>query len=168
MVRSTLVILALGALGISTSTAQNFQQLTNDQVWKPFIKTFSEHDTEGFMALHSTDLVRSARESNTVLNWEQYFSNTRKSQERDKISNRKRTIDLRFTERIASEERAIDVGIYQTTYLQPDGTSQSFYGKFLVVLRKENGIWKILVDTDSSEGGTIDANSFWSAKPMDQ
>lgn len=147
---------------------QDRQKEINDQVWKPFIKTFAENDTEGFMALHSKDLVRSARESNTVLNWEQYFSNSKKSQERDKSSNRKRNIDLRFTERIVSDNRAIEVGIYKTTYLLADGTSQSYYGKFLVVLRKENGIWRILVDTDSSEGGTIDEKSYLSAKAIDQ
>jgi ketosteroid isomerase-like protein len=71
-------------------------------------------------------------------------------------------------ERVSSDEQAIDVGIYKTSYILSDGSTQSYYGKFLAVLRKENDIWKILVDTDSSEGGTIDEKSFLSANAMDE
>ena len=90
----------------------------------------------------------------------------KKSGDRDKASKRKRSIELRFSERMASENQALDVGIYKTTYFNVDGSTISFYGKFLVVLRKENGIWKILVDTDSSENGTIDEKSFLLAEEM--
>ena len=148
--------------------AQNPQNTINDQVWKPFIKTFNEHDTDGFMNLHSKDLVRSARDGKSVLNWDQYFANGKKSEERNKTSNRKRKIELRFTERMTNGDQAVDVGIYKTSNILPDGSAQNYYGKFLVVLRKENGIWKILVDTDSSEGGTIDEKSFLAAKPMEE
>ena len=148
------------------ANAQTVQSEINNQVWKPFIKSFSEHDADGFMALHSKDLVRSPRDAKTVLNWDQYFEGSKKSAERDKMANRKRQIELRFTERMASNGQAIDVGIYKTTYINADGTIRDFYGKFLVVLRKENGVWKILVDTDSSEGGTVDEKSFLAASEM--
>ena len=64
-------------------------------------------------------------------------------------------------------ELAIDVGIYKTTYLPQESEPRSFYGKFLVVLRKENTHWKILVDTDSSEGRTISEDDFIAANPME-
>ena len=148
--------------------AQNPQKAINEQVWTPFIKTFNENDTDGFMNLHSKDLVRSARDGKSVLNWDQYYANGKKSEERNKTSNRKRKIELRFTERMANEDQAVEVGIYKTSNILPDGSEQNYYGKFLVVLRKENGTWKILVDTDSSEGGTIDEKSFLAAKPMEE
>jgi ketosteroid isomerase-like protein len=146
---------------------QDIQKEISNQVWKPFIKTFTEYDTEGFMALHSKDLIRSSRDGNSVLEWTTYYNNTRDGELRAKMANRKRAIDLRFLERISSTNQAVEVGIYKTTSFQSDGTARDFYGKFLVVLRKENGVWKILVDTDSSEGGTINAQSFLDAKPLE-
>lgn len=149
-----------------SGSAQNLQQEINDQVWKPFINTFSTGDSEGFMALHSKDVIRSARDGNQVKDWESYRRSTVKGDEWDKAANRKRVIELRFLERMASATQAVEVGIYKTTYINADGTRQDYFGKFLAVLRKENGTWKILVDTDSSEGGTINENSFNAAKPM--
>lgn len=144
------------------------QKEINEQVWKPFIKTFSDQDTEGFLALHSKEVVRCSRDGKEILNWNQYYEASKRNDDRGKSLNRKRTIDLRFTERIASANQAIEVGIYKTSYINPDGTTREFYGKFMVALRKENGTWKILVDTDSSEGNTIDEKSFAAAKPIDE
>lgn len=154
--------------GFQFAIAQNEQKEINSQVWEPFIQTFNTYDTEGFMALHSKDLVRSPREANSVVNWDTYFAKEKKNNERDKVSNTKREIDLRFLERVASTDQAIDIGIYQTTYTFGNGKKESYYGKFFVVLRKEKGIWKILVDTDSTEGGSIDEKSFLAAKSMNQ
>jgi hypothetical protein len=36
-----------------------------------------------------------------------------------------------------------------------------------VALRKENGTWKILVDSDTNEGGTITDEMFLKAKPLE-
>jgi len=147
--------------------AQNVQKEIDEQVWKPFIKGFSEGNTELFMSVHSKDLVRSGRESKQVLNWDQYNKQTEKGNERSKASNRKSWIELRFTERINNGDQAIDVGVYATSWSSPDSRTGVGYGRFHVVHRKENGTWKILVDTDSSEGGTIGEAQFLAAKPME-
>ena len=147
--------------------AQNFQKEINNQVWKPFISTFSSFDTEGFLALHSKDLIRSPRESKQILTWDEYLNQQLASRKRSLENGIKRTIDLRFTERIANSKKAIDVGIFKTTRISSDGSSQSFYGRFFVILQNENGTWKILADTDSSEGGTIDEGDFRDAEAME-
>lgn len=147
--------------------AQNYQRDINEQVWKPFIKSFDNLDADAFLSLHSKDLVRSGRESNQVLNWNDYLNQQRAGDKRYKDEGTRRTIQLRFTERLANASQAIDVGIYQTSNIGKDGVSRSFYGRFHVVLRLENGTWKILVDTDSSEGGTMSEKDFLAAKPME-
>jgi ketosteroid isomerase-like protein len=147
--------------------AQNAQQEINDQVWKPFIQTFNNRDTDGFMGLHSKDVVRSPRDAKTILNWNEYYREQKKGDSQGKISGSKRVLELRFTERIAKDELAVDVGIYKTTITRGDGKIQSFYGRFHVVLRKENNAWKILVDTDSSEGQTINEQHFLKAQAME-
>lgn len=149
------------------SFGQNAQQEINDQVWKPFIKTFSDRDTKGFMAVHSKDLVRSSRDSKAVLNWNEYNQQSEKWDQQEKKSGPQRQVELRFTERIAGKDQAIDVGIYKTSYIQSDGNTRSFFGRFHAVLRKENNVWKILVDTDSSEKNTISEKDFLAAAPME-
>lgn len=146
--------------------AQNIQQEINDQVWKPFIQTFNDRDTKGFMALHSKDAVRSPRDAKAIWNWNEYYQNQERGDLRGKSSGSKRQLELRFTERIASTDLALEVGVYKTTSIATDGIAKSFYGRFHVVLRKENGFWKILVDTDSSEGGSISEKDFLEASPI--
>lgn len=160
----TLILLFI----ISTSAfAQNAQKEINDQVWKPFTKSFGEGNTDVFMGVHSKDLVRSARESQEILTWDQYKKQTAEGNQRRKGDKTKMDLVLRFTERINNNNQAIDVGIYRTSWTLADGKTGVDYGRFHVVLRKENGTWKILVDTDSNEGGTIGEAQFNAAKPME-
>jgi ketosteroid isomerase-like protein len=151
----------------SSLYSQDFQKEINDQVWKPFIEGFTNGDTDMFMNVHSKDLIRSPRDSKTIQTWEEYYKGTQQGNDRRESSGRKSQIELRFTERIATPAQAIDVGIYKTSSVGPDGKQRSFYGRFHVVMRKENGTWKILVDTDSSEGGTISEKEFLTAKPIE-
>jgi ketosteroid isomerase-like protein len=150
----------------SALNAQDAQKQINEQVWKPFIKTFNEHNTSGFMTVHSKDVTRSPRDSKSVWNWEEYSKEQAAGDQQDIKEKRKRTLELRFTERINSKDRAIDVGVYKTSYLLQDGSKQDYFGRFHVVLRKEKGIWKIFVDTDSSEGNMIGEKEFLRASPM--
>lgn len=136
--------------------AQTAQKEINDQVWKPFIKGFNENNHKLFMSVHSKDLIRSSRDSRKILNWEQYNEQMAKQ-------TGVHDIELRFTERLNNEGQAIDVGIYKTSY----PNHPPYYGRFHVVLRKEDNVWKILVDMDSNEGGKIGEAQFLAAKPME-
>lgn len=156
-----LILIFLMSLAIACN-AQTEQQEINEQVWKPFIKFFNENNTAGFMSVHSKDVVRSPRDAKTVWNWEEYNKQQSLGDKEDIKVKRKRTLELRFTERIVNKDIAVEVGVYKTSY----GENQNYYGRFHVVLKKESGIWKILVDTDSTEGGTIDEKEFLAAQPL--
>lgn len=160
-------ILSLLLLTSSTVLGQTAQKEINDQVWKPFIKAFTEGNTDLFMSVHSKDLVRSGRESKRVLSWDEYNQETKSGNDRRAADKSRLEIELRFTERINSANQAIDVGVYKTSWAAADGKSGAGYGRFHVVLRKENDTWKILVDTDSNEGRTIGETQFLAAKPME-
>jgi len=149
------------------TNAQQFKDEINAQVWRPFIQSFNDHDTKAFMSIHSKDVVRSPRDAKLVWNYDEYYKNQENGDKRELASGSKRQLELRFTERIANNGMAVEVGVYKTTMTRNDGTTHSFYGRFHVVMRKENGIWKILVDTDSSESGTIDEQDFMAAQPME-
>jgi ketosteroid isomerase-like protein len=146
--------------------AQTPQAEINKHVWEPFVASFNNHQADAFMAVHSKDVVRSARDGKTVWNWDEYKKSQTEGDQEDIKAKRKRTLTLRFTERIASNDLAVEVGVYKTSYLLADGKTMDYYGRFHVVLRKENGTWKILVDTDSSENGTISEKDFLAAKPI--
>jgi ketosteroid isomerase-like protein len=164
MNRITILILLCKA---TITFGQSAQQEINSQVWKPFIKAFNERDTKGFMAVHSKDVVRSSRDSKTVLNWNEYNQQTERWDQQENKSSSKRQLELRFTERLANKDQAVEVGIYKTSYIQSDGNTRSFFGRFHVVHRKENGIWKMLVDMDSSENNTISEKDFLTATAIE-
>ncbi len=150
----------------ATVLGQDLQKEINTQVWEPFISSFSNFQSEAFLSVHSKDVVRSPRDAKRIFHGQQYLEMQKRGDDRAKKEGRKRSIELRFTERIAENDLAIDVGIYKTTDTDPSGQQQSYYGRFHVVLRKEDGRWKILVDTDSTENNTIGEKDFLAAKPL--
>lgn len=151
-------------LSFNMAAAQDAQTEINKQVWQPFIQYFNDYNSEGFLSVHSKDVVRSPRDSKKIFGWDEYLKSQKSGDQRSVSAGRKRTLDLHFTERISGNNLAMDVGIYKTSSLDGNGQSLDFYGRFHVVLRKENGVWKILMDTDSSEGGLIGEKDFLAAK----
>lgn len=156
----------MGILVTQLGYGQESTKEIDEQVWRIFIKAFSEHDAKTFLSVHSRDVIRAGRDQKMLLNWDEYLKQQSAGDKYELDNGIKRTIELRFSERLSNSTQAIDVGVYKTTVSRKDGSSDSFYGRFHVALRKENGTWKILVDTDSSEGDTIDEKAFLAAKPF--
>ena len=77
------------------------------------------------------------------------------------------TFELRFLERISNGTQAFEVGYFKNEDIKPNGEKQAYYGKFQVALRKENGIWKILVDSDSNQEEVITEKDFLAAKSLE-
>ncbi len=149
----------------SFAQADSLQWQINEQVWKPFIKSFNSDDNGGFKAVHSKDLIRVNQDDNQVTGYEQYFKPVPDSS-KAKWGKWKKNIQLRFIQRIAGNDKAFEVGYYKTTSTNPaTGESRSGYGKFHVLLRKENGVWKILMDADAHE--KTDEAVFMTGKPLE-
>jgi ketosteroid isomerase-like protein len=143
----------------------SLQKQINDQVWKPFIKSFNSGDEEGFKAIHSRDMIRVLQDNQQIFGYERYFQKTPDSV-RLKWGNWEKEIELRFLQRIAGNDKAFEVGFYKTRSFNPTtGESRTGYGKFHVLLRKEEGRWKILMDADANEG--TNESVFEKARPMD-
>lgn len=152
--------------------AQNDQKDINEQVWKPFTKAIMTQDVEGFLKVHSKDLIRAERNSKRVLTFQEYQKRMSESWPRWKENNAKDNLqyqfELRFTERNSNGSIAYEVGYFRNLTTQPNGETRAGFGKFQVALRKENGVWKILVDSDSNEGGTITEKDFLNAQVMEE
>jgi ketosteroid isomerase-like protein len=141
------------------------QKEINDQVWKPFIRYFNAHDQAGFASVHTKDMMRVQQDANRILGPAEYFKMP-DEEEKETFADRKVSLELRFIQRIAENGNAFEVGYYKTTVSNISrGTSRTSYGKFHVLLRKENNAWKILMDADAHEN--TDETLFLTGKPIE-
>lgn len=124
----------------------DFSKEIDEQLWSEFVKAYNSRDAKKYIALHTEDIVRITK------------SGIRRGQEfRDGIiasygreGQPKRTIDFKFEHRIHAKDMAYEVGYFKVTYSK-EGKEESYYGRFSVVLRKEDGRWKIAQDWDVDE-----------------
>jgi ketosteroid isomerase-like protein len=164
-------MLILFALSSFLVKAQNDQKDIDEQVWKPFTRAIMSQDVEAFIQVHSKDLIRAERDSKKVVdltNYQKVMVENWPRWKEDITKNKiQYTFELRFTERISNGTQAFEVGYFKNESFNLSGEKRVSYGKFQVALRKENGTWKILVDSDSNEGRTITEKDFLAAKPME-
>ena len=154
MRHSITFLIVLLSFQFTSAQSDSLQKQINEQVWKPFISSFNSGDDEGFKAVHSKDVIRVSQDSKQVFGYDQYFKKMPDSI-KAKWGIWKKNIELRFTQRIASNGKAFEVGYYKTTSTDTaTGKTRTGYGKFHVLQRTENNIWKILMDEDANENTT--------------
>ena len=155
----------LSSFQFTSAQSDSLQKQINEQVWKPFISSFNSGDDEGFKAVHSKDVIRVSLDSKQIFGYDQYFKKIPDSIKAT-WGKWKKNIELRFIQRIAANGKAFEVGYYKTTSTDTaTGKTRTGYGKFHVLLRKENNIWKILMDEDANENTTEAV--FQTGKPME-
>jgi hypothetical protein len=133
---------------------QDYIKEIDEQVWKPFIDHFSSYNTEKFMQLHDTDMVRASLDRKSIFGYKNYYSSHRRSDSSHIAKQIKRTIEFKFLNRVANSTDAFEIGLYKSVVSYPGKPDHTFYGKFWVLLRKVNGVWKIKLDADSSSEAT--------------
>jgi ketosteroid isomerase-like protein len=162
---SFLVALFILTCGRSFAQADSLQKQINEQVWKTFIRSFNDNDDEGFKSVHSKDIIRVTQDDKQIFGYEQYFRPVPES-EKAKWAKWRKNIELRFIQRIAANDKAFEVGYYKSTSTNTTtGESRTGYGKFHVLLRREKGLWKILMDADAHE--KTDEAVFMQGKPLE-
>jgi hypothetical protein len=165
LTRTTAFLIALVSFQPSAAQTGDVQKQINDQVWKPFIQSYNNDHDEGFKAVHSKDVIRVSQDENILMGYDQYFRTVPDSI-KARRANKKKNIELRFIQRIAGNDNAFEVGYYKTINTNlTTGKSFVSYGKFHVLLRKENGTWKILMDADAGDG--ITEEIFKTGKPVE-
>ncbi len=122
----------------------------NEQVWHPFITHFVSGNSEGFRAVHSSRVMRVEIDRGIVKDYEKYFPPVNSGSQPAK-KNSTRLFELRFDKRISNGTSAWESGYYKGTVMQEGKEPRSYYGRFFVVLEKENDTWKILVDADTGK-----------------
>jgi ketosteroid isomerase-like protein len=130
--------------------AQTDQDEINRQIWYPFMKCYEKLDPSQFMSLHSKDLMRVELDENKMLGYDSYAAYYQDFFGRFRKTGEKIRIRFSFTHRISDGKRAYEKGYYEFT-LHSAGGNVKAYGAFSVVMRKEQGQWKIVLDSDSNK-----------------
>jgi ketosteroid isomerase-like protein len=138
----------------------------NQDIWKPFSEAYANLNVKQYMGLHTQNLIRTVGSEKQIKNLKTYTQEVDKFFENIRVGKAKIAIQFRFLERIANAETASERGIYEFSFTSEKGETQKSYGKFHVFLRKEKGKWKIAIDYDSNENGTISVQDFQNASPM--
>lgn len=139
----------------------------NSQVWSKFYAAFQDLDYKLMEEIHSKEAIRVEANQQNILNFEMYIKQYQERFAQARENNRKSKIALRFIERLVNDQFASERGIFRYTANPGQDSEAHYYGKFHVIHRKENGVWKILVDYDSNENGTIGEKDFDAAKEID-
>ena len=144
-----------------------FEELNHD-VWRPFMEAYTQRDTAAFAQLYAPDLIRVEAATRWVGGLDAYLDRTATFFE--DMTDRGATISIafRFVERVVDGPIASERGVYRIDMLLPAEAERVFYGRFHTFARKSTGRWRIVVDYDTTEGGTVDEDTFAAAHDMDQ
>lgn len=137
----------------------------NRDVWQPFVAAYAAGSAEQYMALHTADFIRATTDETKDL--AAYRMDSQRHFEYNRQNNRSCEIAFSFFERTSGPAAASERGVYRYTDIASDGTRSHYYGRFHVIHRLENGRWKIAVDYDSNEDGTIGQDDFEAGLPTD-
>ncbi|NNE32913.1 MAG: nuclear transport factor 2 family protein [Winogradskyella sp.] len=166
--RNKLVIILLLLLcATPLCSAQSIEDLKAvNKVWSKFYNAFETLDYSLMAQIHSDELVRVSG-GKRIIDYDTYITNYKSRFKQDKLTKQTNTITLRFFERLNNGRTASERGIYKLTKNQGTKNERSYYGQFHVILKKIDGHWKITMDYDSSEGGTIGEDNFNKALAID-
>lgn len=160
----TLVIVCLISL---TSWAQTDSKTEiNRQIWEPFIQAYTSFNTEKFMSLYTTDVIRIPLDQDKIFSFSEYKKEINRENQFNKNYNIKLHLEIHFSERIHTATTAYESGIYKIHMIENTGKEATVYSKFQVILKKVNGQWKIATDIDSAEGSKLTEKDFMAAKAM--
>ena len=158
-----LFFMVFASQGIS-QTLTSLEQI--NKIWEKFYTAFDSLDYELMAEIHSKDLVRIAG-GNRIMDYDTYINEYKASFAWASNNNVANRIQLRFNERICNDSVASERGIYQLSIIDSQGENQNYYGQFHVLFRKEDGLWRILMDYDSNEEDKIGEDDFVKAHPID-
>jgi len=144
----------------------NSQSVTNleeiNKVWYTFYQAFDSLDYKHMVTIHSKNLIRISGGKN-IINYETYINNYKSRFHNARKKKQTSEISLRFFERINNDSIASERGIYKLIRNKNQDNEQTYYGEFHVILKKENGGWKISMDYDSDKGNSITEKQYLQA-----
>jgi len=168
MLRKFFISILFLAAFTSQSKAQSLNNLKEiNKVWNQFYQAFDSLDFQPMADIHSKSLLRISG-GKRILDYDSYIDGYKRQFKNAKEDNLTNNISLRFFERISNDSIASERGIYKLTRNKNKAKEQIYYGQFHVILKKENAIWKIVMDYDSNESNTIGEKEYLKADGIDE
>ncbi|GAB5523013.1 MAG: hypothetical protein Roseis2KO_08850 [Roseivirga sp.] len=135
-------------LSINLTFAQAaIEKEVNETLWKPFTESWSGFDAEAFNNLHTDDVLRASQNGLTL--GKAYKDRNVQSFAASTARKDKRMIYFWFEQRVYSGNTGYEVGYYKVVNSRPGEEERAYYARFHVVLKKQNGRWKIAQDWDT-------------------
>lgn len=159
-----LILSCLSPLSLANPT--HVEDQINTQVWIPMLTASDQFDEDGFLAVLSPDLVRVSVDRNLVYGFERYAQETREGFARARERGLRRTSSMRFITRAHSPGLARETGVFRSEVIFGDGRKRVSFTAFEMILRHEEGRWKLLVDQDMWREGKITEAEYLAAQPM--
>jgi len=158
-----LITTASAAFSQPTNSVE-IEAKVNNELWKPFKEAFENRDAQTFNALHTDDVLRVSKWG--IKAGDEYKNSV--SESYAKKGRPDRTIDFWLEHRIYKGDIGYEVGYYRIAYQTPEGENKESYARFHVVLRRENGQWKIAQDWDTNEinGNPVTKEDFDKGTPL--
>lgn len=144
--RITFLLLLISTLTFGQAKNSDFSKEIDEQLWKSFVNSYNSRNGEKHIRIHTDDVLRITK--NGIRKGKEYQDQILKSYGRK--GQPKREIEFKFEHRIHAPNIAYEVGYFKVTVFRKDKTDE-YYGRFSVVLKKEDGLWKIAQDWDIDE-----------------
>lgn len=135
-----------------TQTDEVIISAIKQDIWVPFMEAYRDYDEGKLKSIHTEDILRINIDNNQIRYGEAYLNEfaaflPRMKQNADKVGIAFVILTTAFDN---SKEIAYQTGYYQFQMQSKDeeALSPRGYGYFHVGLRKENGVWKIFMDSD--------------------
>ena len=139
----------------------------NRDIWRPFVAAYAALDLEAFRDIHSPDLVRVQVGSAWIGGRDEYIADTAPRFEKARTLGDRFRISFRFDDRIIAAALAYERGVFELTIERPNDPDITFHGRFDTVSRREDGVWRFILDKDDDEGGAVDATTYADAVAID-
>jgi len=163
----SILVFGFACLLCLSATAQSDQKAEiNKQVWENFIQAYNTFNTDKFMSLYTSDVIRVPLDQDKIFSFGEYKRNINRENQFNKNYNIKLDLQIRFIERIHTATTAYESGIYKIHVIENTGKEAMIYSKFQVIMKKINGQWKIATDIDSAEGSKLTEKDFMEANAM--
>lgn len=149
----TAMLMGLWAYG------QTEQEAIDKDVWLNFMQAYENKDASLFNQIHTDDVLRVSSDRNVIHIGQEYKDRNLETFNRWTERKIRQKIEFSFLSRTQKRDWAYETGIFKLTRYQ-GGESRAYYGKFHVTLKKIEGTWKIYIDSDTNENGTINEADF--------
>jgi hypothetical protein len=162
------VLLGLLPLSLFGQTEKTvLMQEVNQQIWLPFLEGVNTGRDSLYVHVHSRDFYWVAGGSPPrIMNFKEYEDDSRRVMENRRKQGTGTTLAVRFLDRTLNGEFAAEKCVFAYTSRPKNGPPQTSYSIAHIFSRKENGTWKMLVQSVVTE--PANEETFRTAAAMDK